>query len=85
MGFLFPFFLPRRQENAVIADEDFAVARVVRAVQEGAIEAANGSTIEVAADTICIHGDNVHALEFAKKIRAALTQAGVELKPCCAQ
>ena len=77
--------VPRKQENAVIADEDFAVARVVRAVQEGIIEAVDGSTIEVAADTICIHGDNVHALEFAKKIRTALAQAGVELKPCRAQ
>ena len=77
--------VPRKQENAVIADEDFAVARVVRAVQEGTIEAVDGSTIEVAADTICIHGDNAHALEFAKKIREALMQAGVELKPCRAQ
>ena len=77
--------VPRKQENAVIADEDFAVARVVRAVQEGTIEAVDGSTIEVAADTICIHGDNAHALEFAKKIRTALAQADVELKPCRAQ
>ena len=75
--------VPRKQENAVIADEDFAVARVVRAVQEGTIEAVDGSTIEVAADTICIHGDNAHALEFAKKIREALMQAGVKLKPSC--
>lgn len=74
--------VPRRQENAVIADEEFAVARVVRAVQEGCIEAVDGTTIEVACDTICIHGDNAHALEFAKKIRAALIKANVELKPC---
>ena len=76
--------VPRKRDDAVIADESFAVARVVRAVQDGRIEAVDGTIIEVAADTICIHGDNVHALEFAKKIRAALTQAGVELKPCCA-
>ena len=74
--------VPRRQENAVIADEEFAVTRVVRAVQEGCIEAVDGTTIEVACDTICIHGDNAHALEFAKKIRAALIKANVELKPC---
>ena len=74
--------VPRRQENAVIADEEFAVARVVRAVQEGCIEAVDGTAIEVACDTICIHGDNAHALEFAKKIRAALIKANVELKPC---
>ena len=62
-------------------DEDFAVARVVRAVKEGTIESASGKLITVKPDTICIHGDNVHALEFAGKIRTALTEAGVEVKP----
>ena len=71
----------RKLPDAVIDDEDFAVARVVRAVKEGAIESASGKLITVKPDTICIHGDNVHALEFAGKIRTALTEAGVEVKP----
>ncbi len=71
----------RKLPDAVITDEDFAVARVVRAVKEGAIESASGKLITVKPDTICIHGDNVHALEFAGKIRTALTEAGVEVKP----
>ena len=70
-----------KSQYAVITDEDFAVARVVRAVKEGAIESASGKLITVKPDTICIHGDNVHALEFAGKIRTALTEAGVEVKP----
>ncbi len=73
--------VPRSQENATIADEKFAVERVVRVVREGTIESATGKTIEVAADTICVHGDNAHALEFARDIRSALTQAGIELRP----
>lgn len=71
----------RKLPDAVITDEDFAVARVVRAVKEGTIESASGKLITVKPDTICIHGDNVHALEFAGKIRTALTEAGVEVKP----
>ena len=71
----------RKLPDAVIDDEDFAVARVVRAVKEGAIESASGKLITVKPDTICIHGDNAHALEFAGKIRAALTEAGIEVKP----
>lgn len=71
----------RKLPDAVITDEDFAVARVVRAVKEGAIKSASGKLITVKPDTICIHGDNVHALEFAGKIRTALTEAGVEVKP----
>ena len=73
--------VPRSQENATIADEKFAVERVVRVVREGTIESVTGKTIEVAADTICVHGDNVHALEFARDIREALTRAGIELRP----
>ena len=71
----------RKLPDAVIDDEDFAVARVVRAVKEGTIESASGKLITVKPDTICIHGDNAHALEFAGKIRTALTEAGVEVKP----
>lgn len=73
--------MSRKLPDAVISDEEFAVARVVRAVTQGTIEAASGKTIDVQADTVCIHGDNAHALEFAGKIRAALEAAGVEVKP----
>ena len=62
-------------------DEDFAVARVVRVIQEGSIESVTGKTIDIAADTICVHGDNAHALEFARDIRRALTEAGIEMRP----
>ena len=71
----------RKLPDAVIDDEGFVVARVVRAVKEGAIESVSGKLITVKPDTICIHGDNAHALEFAGKIRAALTEAGIEVKP----
>lgn len=71
----------RTQDNATITDEDFAVARVVRVIQEGSIESVTGKTIDIAADTICVHGDNAHALEFARDIRRALTEAGIEMRP----
>jgi UPF0271 protein len=35
--------------------------------------------VAVRADTICIHGDTPAAVEFAKAIRAALTDAGVAI------
>lgn len=76
--------VPRSQKGATISDEAFAVARVVRAVREGAIESASGKTIPIAADTICVHGDNAHALEFARTIREALEQAGIEVRPASA-
>lgn len=71
----------RKLPNALINDEDFAVARVVRAVQQGTIESVTGTTIAIQADTICVHGDNAHALGFVSRIREALTAAGIEIKP----
>lgn len=71
----------RSLPNALITDEEFAVNRVVRAVKEGTIESASGKTIEIQADTICVHGDNVHALEFVQRIRSALDAEGIAIKP----
>ena len=74
--------MSRARPDALITDDDFAVARVVHAVQTGTIESATGKTIEVAADTICVHGDNAHALAFVRKTRTALEEAGIAIKPC---
>ena len=73
--------VPRAQENACITDEEFAVARVVQAVQTGRILSATGNEITVGADTICTHGDNAHALQFVSNLRTALAEAGVDIKP----
>lgn len=70
----------RTKPNAIITDEDFAVQRVVRVVREGRIESESGKLIDVQADTICVHGDNEHALQFVCRIREALGQAGIAIK-----
>ena len=72
--------VPRTQDKAMITDESFAVKRAIRAVTQGNIESVSGKTIPVCADTICVHGDGTKALEFVKTIKAALQEAGVELK-----
>ena len=50
-------------------------------VQEGKVECIDGSEIDLAADTICVHGDNPSALALIKKMREALEAAGVEIAP----
>ena len=71
----------RRDAQALITDEEFAVARVVRVVKEGTIESVTGKTIAIQADTICVHGDNAHALAFVRRIRDALAAEGIEVRP----
>jgi UPF0271 protein len=66
------FLVPRTQVGAVIEDESEALKQVMSMSKEGKVIAIDGSEINIQADTLCIHGDNPHAVEFAKKIKAAL-------------
>jgi UPF0271 protein len=71
---------PRSQPGALIADEASAVAQVMRMVQQGVVRATDGSDWPIRADTICVHGDGVRAVEFARRLRDELTSAGIALK-----
>ena len=66
------FLVPRTQVGAVIEDESEALKQVMSMAKEGKVIAIDGSEIKIQADTLCIHGDNPHDVEFAKKIKAAL-------------
>ncbi|ANI99020.1 lactam utilization protein LamB [Polynucleobacter wuianus] len=67
------FLVPRTQAGAVISDESEALEQVMSMSKDGKVVAIDGSEIKIQADTLCIHGDNPHAVEFAKKIKAALS------------
>ncbi len=73
--------MPRGMEGAVITDMAKIERRVVRMATEGTVEAADGTVIPIKADSVCLHGDNPGAAEFASKIRAALEREGIMLAP----
>ncbi|HET9506053.1 MAG TPA: 5-oxoprolinase subunit PxpA [Hymenobacter sp.] len=70
---------PRRQPDALITSAEAAIAQVLRMVQEGRVRTQQGSEIAIKANTICLHGDGAHALEFAQQLSQALRAAGVTL------
>ncbi|HEX4986196.1 MAG TPA: 5-oxoprolinase subunit PxpA [Burkholderiales bacterium] len=70
---------PRSQPDALIDGADAAVAQVRRMVAEGRVRSRQGTDAAVQADTLCIHGDAPGAVEFAKRIRAALAADGVRV------
>ena len=72
---------PRSRPDALIQEEDDAVAQVLRMVREGKVRALGGRDVAVRADTVCVHGDGPHAVAFARRLRAELTRAGVTLAP----
>ena len=73
--------VPRKLPGAVIHNKDEAIARTVRMVTEGKVTAITGEEVEIAAHSICVHGDNPSAVEFVKNIRTQLTARGVEIAP----
>jgi UPF0271 protein len=61
----------RGMKGAVLHDVDLCISRVMRMIKEGMVRAINGVDIDIAADTVCLHGDNEMALAFASKLRQA--------------
>ncbi|MBP5200084.1 MAG: LamB/YcsF family protein [Schwartzia sp.] len=71
----------RSKPGAMITDEDEAIARVVSMVKDHKIKTITGKEIEIAADSVCLHGDSPKAVLFSEKISAALKSAGVTIAP----
>jgi 5-oxoprolinase (ATP-hydrolysing) subunit A len=71
---------PRVQKNAMLNEVDTATRQVLMMAREQKVVATSGNTIQVKADTICIHGDGPHALTFAKAIHDALKEKNIEIK-----
>lgn len=71
----------RSKPGAVITDENLAVSRVVEMVKNGRVTSITGNEIEIRADSICLHGDGVKAVEFAKRIKEELLKNDVEIVP----
>jgi UPF0271 protein len=72
--------VPRALPGAVIHDKDQAVRRTIEALRSGAVASINGKPVTIGFDTICLHGDNPHALAFARGLRVALESAGIALR-----
>jgi UPF0271 protein len=70
----------RAKEGSIITDENLAVTRVLKMIQQQKVTAITGKEIPIVAESICVHGDNVHALAFVKKIRAALEKEHINIK-----
>lgn len=69
--------VPRTQPGALISDEDKALSQTLDMVRKGAVIAIDGTSAKVQADTVCLHGDGEHALQFARRLRAAFAEQGI--------
>ena len=70
---------PRNKPGAMIEDVNESIRQVLQMVKQGTVTAMDGTLVNVRADTLCIHGDQPGAAEFAKAIRDALVAEGVHV------
>jgi UPF0271 protein len=73
--------VPRGESGAIVDDADAVAERVVGMVTAGTVLAVDGTLVPVVADSICLHSDTPGAVALARRVRAALVDAGVGLGP----
>lgn len=70
----------RREPDAVLHDIDEITRRAVAMALTGVVQARSGEEVAVPCDSILLHGDNAASVQAAHEVRAALEQAGVEIR-----
>jgi UPF0271 protein len=71
----------RSQSGAVLHDPDLVAQRAVRIATTGRLTAVDGSEVDVAARSLCVHGDTPEAVAIATAVRRALEAAGITVQP----
>lgn len=67
--------LDRGQHGAVHQDQALVLGQARLIAQQGQVKTLSGRLLPLPADTLCVHGDNAHALQAVAAIRQALTDA----------
>lgn len=71
---------PRTRSDALITDDEIAVAQAKQMIGSGTVRATTGEIVGIKADTICLHGDGVNAVGMARRIRTALETDGIQIR-----
>lgn len=70
----------RSQPGALIENTGAAVNQALQMIQEKTVTTLAGKKISIVAETICIHGDGKHAVEFAQQIHEAIRKEGIMIQ-----
>jgi len=71
--------VPRNQAGAVMETSEQCIEHVRKMIDAAGLVTQQGNTLKTAFHSICVHGDNAHAVQTAKDIRQALIADGHEL------
>lgn len=72
--------VPRTVQGALITDEEQSLQQVLSMVLKHQVQTLDGQVIVIQPDTLCLHGDGIHAVAFAKKINNMLKQKNISIE-----
>lgn len=70
--------LPRSQPGALIQTEE-QVRHQLREILKGYVTSTDGHYVSLRAESLCVHVDTPHAVEFVHLVRAEIELAGIEI------
>jgi UPF0271 protein len=70
---------PRGQPGGMIEDPQASVKQVLGMIEGGYVTSLSGKRVPVAADTLCLHGDQPGAVTFARTLRNVFKERGISV------
>ncbi len=70
---------PRDRPGGMIEDAGEAVRQALAMVEQGYVTSLSGRRVPVAAETLCLHGDQAGAVAFAREIRQAFLEREIAI------
>ncbi|MEO8143829.1 MAG: 5-oxoprolinase subunit PxpA [Betaproteobacteria bacterium] len=68
---------PRDKPGGMIEDAAASVRQALAMIEGGYVTSLGGKRVPVAADTMCLHGDQPGAVAFAQQLRKAFSEKGI--------
>ncbi len=70
---------PRDKPGGMIEDAAASAKQVLGMIEEGYVTSLNGKRVPVAADTLCLHGDQPGAAAFARNLRNIFKERNIQV------
>jgi 5-oxoprolinase (ATP-hydrolysing) subunit A len=68
---------PRDRPGGMIEDAAASARQALAMIEEGCVTSLGGKRVAVAADTMCLHGDQPGAVAFAQHLRRTFSERGI--------
>jgi len=71
---------PRTQPGALIETAERSIQQVLQMIQQQTVTSTDNKQVPIIAETVCLHGDGEHAVEFAKIIQQTLLKHHIQIQ-----